>query len=156
MAPKHMKLQTFIIYKKFTVGVETKNPSRTTRCGLWSFLNVFYKMTICSQQPPLRGTKSGHLVQVWQYTFMWEKALLSGTGILYPEGFFQLGASTDSKNKTSAWLVPRFHTGSKQHFFRSSFSSCIGLFQKKTNKGVEDMEFPGVLKKEHVEIPGVN
>ena len=36
-----------------------------------------------------------------------------------------------------------------------------GLFQKKskylsTGAGVEDMEFPGVLKKEHVEIPGVN
>ena len=28
--------------------------------------------------------------------------------------------------------------------------------RKKTNRGVEDMEFPGVLKKEHVEIPGVN
>ena len=30
-----------------------------------------------------------------------------------------------------------------------------GLFQKKSNTGgVEEMEFPGVLKKEHVEIPG--
>ena len=34
-----------------------------------------------------------------------------GTGILYPEEFFQLGASTDSKYKTSAWLVYGFHTG---------------------------------------------
>ena len=25
-----------------------------------------------------------------------------------------------------------------------------------TRVGAEDMEFPGVLKKEHVEIPGVN
>ena len=34
----------------------------------------------------------------------------------------------------------------------------IGLFQKKSKKGVgvEDMEFPGELKKEHVEILGVN
>ena len=33
----------------------------------------------------------------------------------------------------------------------------IGLFQKKNlTRGVEDMEFPGVLKKEHVEIPGVS
>ena len=32
-----------------------------------------------------------------------------------------------------------------------------GLFQKKSNiGGVEEMEFPGVLKKEHVEIPGIN
>ena len=32
------------------------------------------------------------------------------------------------------------------------------LFQKKTKnkRGFEDMEFPGVLKKENVEIPGVN
>ena len=28
--------------------------------------------------------------------------------------------------------------------------------KKKKNREVEDMEFPGVLKKEHVEIPGVN
>ena len=33
----------------------------------------------------------------------------------------------------------------------------IRLFQKQSKKGggVEDMEFPGALKKEHVEIPGV-
>ena len=36
-----------------------------------------------------------------------------------------------------------------------------GPFQKKskhqrTRVGTEDMEFPGVLKKENVEIPGVN
>ena len=31
------------------------------------------------------------------------------------------------------------------------------LFQKKSNTGgVEEMEFRGVLKKEHVEIPGIN
>ena len=34
-----------------------------------------------------------------------------GTNLLYPEEFFGLGASTDSKNKTSAWLVHWFHTG---------------------------------------------
>ena len=28
--------------------------------------------------------------------------------------------------------------------------------EKKTNRGVEDMEFPGMLKKEHVKIPRVN
>ena len=28
--------------------------------------------------------------------------------------------------------------------------------REKLNRGVEDMEFPGVLKKEHVEIPRVN
>ena len=79
---------------------------------------------------------------------MWEKALLSGTDILYPEGFFQLGANTDSKNKTSAWLVPRFHTGSKQHFFRSSFSSCIGLFQKKKKtRGLRTWNFQGYWRK---------
>ena len=37
----------------------------------------------------------------------------------------------------------------------------IGLFQKKKKQGeeggrVEDMGFPGVSKKEHVEFPGVN
>ena len=31
--------------------------------------------------------------------------------ILYPEEYFQLGASPDSKNKTLAWLVHRFQTG---------------------------------------------
>ena len=33
-----------------------------------------------------------------------------------------------------------------------------GFFQKSTSRGwgVEDMEFPGVLKKEHDEIPGIN
>ena len=32
-----------------------------------------------------------------------------------------------------------------------------GLFQKKNpNRKVDDMEFLGVLKKKHVEIPGVN
>ena len=39
--------------------------------------------------------------------------------------------------------------------FRLSHSLHIGLFQKNPN-GAEDKEFPGVLKKEHVEIPGVN
>ena len=35
---------------------------------------------------------------------------------------------------------------------------CSGLFQKKANRGegVEDMQFQGVLKKEHEEIAGVN
>ena len=28
--------------------------------------------------------------------------------------------------------------------------------EQKTKRGVEDMEFPGVLKKEQEEIPGVN
>ena len=34
----------------------------------------------------------------------------------------------------------------------------IGLFQKKPKQGgwAEDMEYQGVLKKEHVEIPGAN
>ena len=34
----------------------------------------------------------------------------------------------------------------------------IGLFQKKQNRGegVEDIEFPGVLKKKQVEFPEVN
>lgn len=31
--------------------------------------------------------------------------------ILYSEEFFQLGTSTDSKNKTLMWLKHRFHTG---------------------------------------------
>ena len=36
--------------------------------------------------------------------------------------------------------------------------SAFGYSKKNPNRerGVEDMEFPGVLKKEHVEIPGVN
>ena len=39
----------------------------------------------------------------------------------------------------------------------SSDNMSIGLFQKKTQTGgVENMEFPGVLKKEHVKIPGFN
>ena len=37
----------------------------------------------------------------------------------------------------------------------STTTATIGLFQKKS-KQVEDLEFPGVLKKDHVEIPGVN
>ena len=33
----------------------------------------------------------------------------------------------------------------------------LGYFRKKKKTGeVEDIEFPGVLKEEHVEIPGVN
>ena len=32
----------------------------------------------------------------------------------------------------------------------------MGYSTKNLNRGVEDMEFPGVLKKEHLEIPGVN
>ena len=32
----------------------------------------------------------------------------------------------------------------------------MGYSRKKLNRGVEDMEFPRVLKKENVEIPGVN
>ena len=31
-----------------------------------------------------------------------------------------------------------------------------GLFQKKSKRGVEDMEFPGVLKTGYVEIPRFN
>ena len=34
-------------------------------------------------------------------------------------------------------------------------SNSNGLFQK-TKQWGEDMEFPQVLKKEHVEVPGVN
>ena len=33
--------------------------------------------------------------------------------------------------------------------------SFIGLFQKKNKQEVEDMEFPGVLKKLQEEFPGV-
>ena len=32
----------------------------------------------------------------------------------------------------------------------------MGYSTKNINRGVEDMEFPGVLKKGHYEIPGVN
>ena len=32
----------------------------------------------------------------------------------------------------------------------------IGLFQKKSKRGVEGMEYPGVLRKNDVEIAGVN
>ena len=32
----------------------------------------------------------------------------------------------------------------------------MGYSRKNPNKEAEDMEFPGVLKKDHVEIPGVN
>ena len=32
----------------------------------------------------------------------------------------------------------------------------MGYSTKNLNRGVEDMEFPGVLKKGHYEIPGVN
>ena len=31
----------------------------------------------------------------------------------------------------------------------------MGYSRKNPNRGVEDMKFPGVLKKEHEEIPGV-
>ena len=40
---------------------------------------------------------------------------------------------------------------------RCWFLTCNGLFQEKFWHGqVKDMEFPGVLKKEHAEIPGIN
>ena len=32
----------------------------------------------------------------------------------------------------------------------------LGYSRKKPNKGVENVEFPGVLKKYHVDFPGVN
>ena len=32
----------------------------------------------------------------------------------------------------------------------------MGLFQKNPNRGVEDMEVPGVLNKYNLEIPGIN
>ena len=32
----------------------------------------------------------------------------------------------------------------------------MGYSRKNLNRAVEEMEFPGVLKKENVEIPGVN
>ena len=35
-------------------------------------------------------------------------------------------------------------------------SNSNGLVQEKTKQWGEDMEFPQVLKKEHVEVPGVN
>ena len=55
MAPKHAKLQilfqqTFIC-KTFAVGIKTKNLPRTSRFGLWSFYQEFYKATTCRRQP---------------------------------------------------------------------------------------------------------
>ena len=38
----------------------------------------------------------------------------------------------------------------------SSTNARLGYSRKNPNRGVEDMEFSGILKKEHAEIPGVN
>ena len=45
--------------------------------------------------------------------------------------------------------LTQIDNGELRHFF-------IGLSQKKTNSGVEDMEFSGVLKKLQEEFPEVN
>ena len=36
------------------------------------------------------------------------------------------------------------------------FKSNVSIPEKIQTRGVEDMEFPGVSKKYHVEFPGVN
>ena len=73
MAPKHAELPIFLpanfYYKTFTVGIKSKNLPRTTRFGLWCFIKVFYKTTICPRQPLLRGPKSGLSIQVWNYKY---------------------------------------------------------------------------------------
>ena len=58
-----------------------------------------------------------------------------GTDILYPEEFFWLGASIDSKNKTSAWLVHGFHTGiyiptpnSTYYYYTTPQSVCLATY----------------------------
>ena len=50
MTPKHKKLQIFIAYKTFTVGIKTKNLPQTTKFALQSFYKVFYKTTTCKRQ----------------------------------------------------------------------------------------------------------
>ena len=71
--PKNMRngkslfQQIFIVYKRLTVGLKTKNLPRMTRFCLWSFYKgvlVFYKMTTCSKRQLLSDPKSGRLIQV--------------------------------------------------------------------------------------------
>ena len=73
MAPKHAELPIFIpanfYYKTFTVGIKSKNLPRTTRFGLWYFIEVFYNTTTCPRQPLLRDPKSGLSIQVWNYKY---------------------------------------------------------------------------------------
>ena len=51
---KSLFQKIFIVCKRFTVGLKTKNLSRTTRFCLWWFYKGvlgFYKMTTCSRWP---------------------------------------------------------------------------------------------------------
>ena len=41
-------------------------------------------------------------------------------------------------------------------YARTTMGVKKGLFQKKINRGVEDMEFPRVSNNWHVEFPGIN
>ena len=45
-----------------------------------------------------------------------------------------------------------------EHFAGLALKGLMSYFRKNPDRGegFEDMEFPGVLKKEHVEIPGAN
>ena len=70
MAPKHSKLQIFIVYKTFIEGIKAKNLPRTSRFGLWSFYKGVFKTTTCPRQPLLIGPKSGPLIQVWLYSYL--------------------------------------------------------------------------------------
>ena len=47
MALKYTKLQIFIVYKAFTVGIKTKDLPRITRFVCGHNIKVFYKMTAC-------------------------------------------------------------------------------------------------------------
>ena len=54
--------------------------------------------------------------------------------------------------RNSSSMTPKVNT-TKVKFIINTTSKR--LFQKNPNRGVEDMEFPDELKKEHVENPGV-
>ena len=42
------------------------------------------------------------------------------------------------------------------HYYETCLYATIMYMEKNPKRGVEDMEFPGVLKKQHLGIPGVN
>ena len=68
MVPKYAKSQPlfqqiFILYKTFTVGINTKTCQEQPDLVCGRFIKVLYKKTTCPRRPLLKGPKSGRLIQ---------------------------------------------------------------------------------------------
>ena len=76
---KSLFQQIFIVYKTFTLGIKTKNLSRTTRFCLWSFYKGVLKDNHLTRWPVFNGPNSGCLIQAWLQIFnlTWVKLLLA-------------------------------------------------------------------------------